>query len=393
MTLLSLASKQIWPQVLGFLHLNPRPDKLVLFHTDEEGESAGPARRLKELFVSQRLLPEKSIELVRVPHNHYGDIVETFAGTAERFGLDELNCRVHFTGGNKLMALAASEWCRLAGTPCFYLERDLRVFPFLPRGTDLLPQESFQLDPHLAREIDPLALLRCQLGSAEVVGSGQRLTLNERGRNLPEKEICPLLRKDEDFRKFLDWDVPESDHRPGFALEFATAVALLKLGVPAVQRSVRLVPKVLRGSGREEGELDLIFNWSGKLWMVDCKDRLTAESKVDQLRKEICRQLNPDARLTKLLNKLENELRERELHPLKEDLLAVAEAGVLLGQAICVRLSPLPLQAVEFARSRKVPVVLKDQLISGLRPVLFPNEPASLDQLRSLAAARTRATI
>ena len=392
MTLLSLASKQIWPQVLGFLHLNPRPDRLVLLHTDEEGESAGPARRLKELFVSQGMLPENAIMLVRMPHDHFGEIVEALAATAESFGLDETNCRVHFTGGNKLMALAAAEWCRLAGTPCFYLERGLRVFPFLPRGTDLLPQESFQLNPHLAREIGPLALLRCQLGTAEVVGPGQRLTLNERGRNLPEKEFGPLLRKDEDFRKFLDWDVPETETNSGFALEFAAAVALLMLGVPVVQRSVRLVPKVLRGSGREEGELDLVFNWGGKLWVVDCKDRRSVESRVDQLRIEILRQLTPDKRLTELLDKFAEELRERDLHPLKEDLLAVAEVGGLLGRAICVRRSPLPLQAAEFAQSRKVPVVLKDQLIAGLRPILFPNEPASLDQLRSLAAARTRAT-
>jgi hypothetical protein len=392
MTLLSLASKQIWPQVLGFLHLNPRPDRLVLLHTDEEGESAGPARRLKELFIGQHLLTENAVELARVPHDHFGNIVEGLAASAERLGLDESNCRVHFTGGNKLMALAAAEWCRLAGTPCFYLERDLRVFPFLPRGTDLLPQESFQLDPHLAREIEPLALLRCQLGSAEVVGTGQRLTLNERGHHLPEIEFGPLLRKDEDFRKFLEWDVPERDDNPGFALEFATAVALLRLGVPVVQRSVRLVPKVMRGSGREEGELDLVFNWGGKLWVVDCKDRRSAESKVDQLRTEMLRQLTPDQRLTELLDKLGQELRERDLHPLKEDLLAVSEVGGLLGRAICVRRSPLPLQAEEFARSRKVPVVLKDRLISDLRPILFPNEPASLDQLRALGAARTRAT-
>lgn len=393
MTLLSLASKQSWPQVLGFLHLNPRPDRLVLLHTDEEGESAGPARRLKEFFLNQQLLPEGAVELVRVPHDHFGNLVECLAATAERLGLDESNCRVHFTGGNKLMALAAAEWCRLAGTPCFYLERDLRVFPFLPRGTDLLPQESFQLDPHLARAIEPLALLRCQLGSAEVIGSGQRLTLNERGRDLPEHEIAPLLRTDGDFRKFLAWDVPEPDDNPGFALEFATAVALLRLGVPVVQRSVRLVPKVLRGSRREEGELDLVFNWGGKLWVVDCKDRRSAENKVGQLRTEIHRQLTPDNRLTELLDRLGEELRARDLHPLKEDLLAVAEVGGLLGRAICVRRAPLPLQAAEFAKSRKLPVVLKDRLIADLRPILFPNEPASLDQLRSLAAARTRASI
>ncbi len=187
--------------------------------------------------------------------------------------------------------------------------------------------------------------------------------------------------------------MPETQNNSGFALEFATAVALLKLGVPVVQRSVRLVPKVLRGSGREEGELDLVFNWAGKLWVVDCKDRRSAESKVDQLRTEMLRQLTPDQRLTELLDKLGAEMQERDLHPLKEDLLAVAEVGGLLGRAICVRRDELPLQAVEFARSRNLPVVLKHRLIAELRSVLFPNEPASLDQLRLLAAARTRASL
>lgn len=162
-----------------------------------------------------------------------------------------------------------------------------------------------------------------------------------------------------------------------------------------VQRSVRLIPRVLNGSGREEGELDLVFNWGGKLWVVDCKDRLSAENRIDLLRTEILRQLTPDKKLTELLDRLAEELRERELHPLKEDLLAVAEVGGLLGRALCVSLcvrrSPLPVQAAEFARSRNVPVVPKDRLISDLRPILFPNEPASLDQLHSIAAARNRA--
>jgi hypothetical protein len=93
------------------------------------------------------------------------------------------------------------------------------------------------------------------------------------------------------------------------------------------------------------------------------------------------------------LTPIGEELRQRDLHPLKEDLLVVAEVGGLLGRAMCVRRAALPLQAAEFAHSRNVPVVLKDRLISDLRPILFPNEPAWLDQLRSLAAARTRATM
>jgi hypothetical protein len=110
----------------------------------------------------------------------------------------------------------------------------------------------------------------------------------------------------------------EGETQPGFDLEYATAFALLKLGVPVVQRSVRLAPRVVRGSGREEGEL-----------------------------------------------------------------------GGLLGQAICVRRSVMPIQAQEFAQSRRIPVVLKDRLMSGLRSLLYPNEPASLEQLHELAKART----
>jgi hypothetical protein len=95
------------------------------------------------------------------------------------------------------------------------------------------------------------------------------------------------------------------------------------------------------------------------------------------------------SRLSEMLSKLEEELRERDLHPLKEDLLAVAEVGGLLGRGVCVRRSPLPLQAAEFARSRNLAIVAKDRLVADLRSVLFPNEPPSLEQLRALAAART----
>jgi len=389
MTLLSLASKQVWPQVLSVLQV--RPQRLILFHSEEESESKRPAERLKDLLESSGNLVADRVELRRVPHDRFQGVVDAFAAAAEGHGLDDSNCTVNLTGGNKLMAMAAAEWCRLAGVRCFYLERDLRVFPFLPKGNDLLPQPDFKLDPHLARGLEPIALLRCQWDAAEIVGPGQRLTLNQQGRD-SRGEFQSLLRNAYDFRQLLDWDIPEVDCRQGDGLEFAVAFCLLKLGVPVVQRSVRLTPRVLRGSGREEGELDLIFNWAGKLWLVDCKDRIDASARVDRLRTEILSQTMVTPRLDSLLTSLAEELRERDLKPLKEDLLAASEAAGLLGRAICVRRSPLPIQAREFASSRNLPVILKDNLLRDLRAQLFPNQPASMDQLRSLAAARTRAT-
>lgn len=392
MTLFTFASRQIWPQVLGWLHLQPRPERLVLFHTDEEGESAGPAKRLRDLFSEQGLLPISHVEFVVVPHDSFGRIIDTIASTAERHDLDGTRCRFNLTGGNKLMAMAGAEWCRLTDTPAFYLERDLKVFPFQVVQGDLIQQESYKLDPHLAKSLEPLGLLRCQLGNSDVVNSGQQLTLNDKGRELSDEDVSRMIRSGEDLSTCLLWDVPETKDNHGFALEYATAVVLLRLGVPVVQRSIRLIPKVSRGSGLQEGELDLVFNWAGKLWVVDCKDRRSAENRVGRLRQEIQSQGISTPRLEELLNGVADELRERDLHPLKEDLLAVAEVGGLLGKALCVRSRPLPVQALEFANSRGLDVVLKDRLIMDLRSKLFPNEPASMEQLKALASVGTRAT-
>jgi hypothetical protein len=389
MTLLSLASKQIWPQVLSVLQV--RPQRLILFHSEEESESKRPAERLKELLESSGKLAGGGVELRRVPHDRFQGVVDAFAAAAEEQGLDDSNCTVNLTGGNKLMALAAAEWCRLAGVRCLYLERDLRVFPFLPKGADLLPQADFKLDPHLARDLEPLALLRCQLDAAEIVSPGQRLALNQKGQDA-KSEFQSLIKKGYDFRQVLDWDVAEGERRQGDGLEYAVAFCLLKLGVPVVQRGVRLVPRVLRSSGKEEGELDLVFNWSGKLWLVDCKDRIDAVDRVDRLRTEILSQTTVTIRLNSLLNSLAEELRERDLKPLKEDLLIASEAAGLLGRALCVRRALLPVQAQEFARSRNLPIIYKENLWRDLRAQLFPDQPASMEQLRSLAAARTRAT-
>jgi len=390
MTLLSFASRQIWPQVLAVLHAKPK--HLVLFHSDEEIESKRPAERLKNFFQADAFYQPLLVELRRVPHDSFKGVVDAFADTAEQLGLDEGNCKVHLTGGNKIMAMAAAEWCRLAGAECFYLERDLRVFPFLPRGSDLLPQPDFKLNPHLARSLDPVALLRCQFDGAEIVSAGQKLTLSSEGRAFDEQGIISALARGGSFAAHLIMEgTPPKNSNVGDGLELATAFALLKLGVPMVQRGVRLRSGVNRGHRQEEGELDLVFNWAGKLWVVDCKQRSTPEFRVGKLREVLTKAgpLSPEA--SELLDKIQDELREKELKPLKEDLLVVAEAGGLLGRAIAIRWHPLPPEATEFARSRRLPVIFRDGLVRDLRAQLYPDQPASLDQLRSLAKVRTSA--
>jgi hypothetical protein len=392
MTLLSLASRQIWPQVLAVLEL--KPHRAILFHSAEGSESRRPAERLLELFRTTNLVPG-GVRLVEAPHDDFGKLMQAMAEVAEAELLDGANCRFNLTGGNKLMAMAAAEWSRLNGVCCFYLERDLRNFPFLPVGSDLQPQPGFSLNPHLARDLDPLALLRCQLQAAEIVGEGERLTLSDTGRTLNESSLrLDLLRGNApDPRAWLNRrsSVPLPDGRAGDDLELLTAAVILHLGVPMVQRGIRLKSGAGRSHWQDEGELDLVFNWCGKLWVVDCKHRRTAESRIGQLRRRLESTGPLDPEMSGLLEQITNELRDKELKPLKEDLLNTAEVGGLLGKAVAVRVTPLPDEAGAFALSRGLPVILRKDLCDGWRALLHPNQPASLESLRALATARTRA--
>lgn len=375
-TLFTLSSRQIWPQVLCTLKI--RPSRLVLFHTDEKEESFYPAERIKFFLEATAAFQPISVELRRIPHDEFSGIIEAISDAAVNWNLDGTNCRANLTGGNKLMAMAAAEWCRLNSTPCFYLERNRRLIHFESEHFNFKPGiQTEEIPIQLARDLDPLGLLRCQLNDAEVVHAGERLTLRENGRNLHDSEIRKGLHHStgNDYRKFLNSEEmgPRLPENAGDGLEYATALILLRLGVPMVQRGVHLRPKSSMNSPRNEGELDLVFNWKAKLWTVDCKDRLSAESRIEKLRNKLLSSLQLSPTVKEDLDKLEEELRSKDLHPLKEDLLSISEVGGLLGKVVCVRREKLPDQAIDYARSRRIEVVLKDQLIPSLKRLLDGN--------------------
>ncbi len=371
LTLLSFTSRQIWPQVLSVLQ--SRPDRLVLFQTADDSESKRPAERLKRFFETQKILSSHAITLRTVPHDSFSGLVEAIADTASELSLDEPNCLMNLTGGDKLMTVAAVDWCRRAGVSSFYLTRDFRIFRFQVVNMEFVAHFEDRVDPHLAKSLDPVGLLECQLASANIVAAGQRLSLNEKGDKLPEREFQHLLKKQHTFEKYLDRDVPPAEQRAGDHLEIAVAFALLKLGVPVVQLGVCLAPKVNGDHLREEGELDLVFNWSGKLWLVDCKDRRSSDDRMEKLKTAILRQTSISPEMSKRMEEISSLLRESELKPLKEDLFVTSEIAGLLGKALCVRRAQLPQQARQFAHSRGLRVILKENLLRELRAELYPD--------------------
>lgn len=389
MILLSLASKQVWPHVLTAARL--KPERVFLLHTHDAKESQGPAQRLKRLLDKTGLVPPGGTRLEMVPHDDFNGIERALDALQTKHQLPLADCRLNFTGGNKLMATAAFRWAARRGVSAFYLERGNQLTCFEPRDGDLLTRTD-PLDGHLADHLDPVALLRCQLDASEIERPGQTLTLNATGRKLGEAEFFKRLQNGMDARPHLCClGEADRDQKDGDALEFATAAALLKLGVQQVQRSLRLKVKASADTGTRlpHAEIDLLFTWGGRLWLVDCKDRMPAENLADNLRSKLPR-LTPEAE--ELFERIRKELSISQTKVMKEDILAVREAGGLLGNIICVRKADLPAEVVQYAKHNSIEVVLKRDLVNSLRAQLFPNQPASMDQLRRLAAARTRAT-
>jgi type III secretion system FlhB-like substrate exporter len=176
----------------------------------------------------------------------------------------------------------------------------------------------------------------------------------------------------------------DRDPKEGDALEFATAGVLLKLGVARIQRRVRLKVKsgLHVGTRLPHAEIDLRFTWGGRLWLVDCKDRMPADNLAEGLR----RMLPPlSSEQEKLFDRIRKELSINQTKVMKEDLLTVRETGGLLGQVVCVRKSELPEEVVQYARHNHIDVVQKNDLVAGLLRLLLPGRPAESEQLTGLA--------
>ncbi len=391
MNLLALASKQTWPHLLVVAHL--RPTRLFLLHSEDLSESKTPAQRLKRFLDQSNLLPKGATALVSISDSDFATIESQLDQLQTSRQLLPDDCIVHFTGGNKLMATAAFRWATKRGIRSLYLERRNQLTWFEPRDGDVLTRTE-PLDGHITDTLDPLPLLRCQLDASEVRRDGQLIQLNTTGGNLPDErfwEQLPSLTHDQVERCLLISGKGQPEQNKGDALELTVATALLRLGIRQVRRSVEL--KVHSGPGISarlpHAELDLLFNYAGRLWLVDCKDRQPITDLANRLR-EIS---TPTAKkhhheFHELTDRIYDQLAISDTKVIKQDIMAAREIGGLLGETICVRRSALSDEVREFARRNRVhliencrqPYALRD----GLNSILHPNAPASADPLAGL---------
>ena len=376
MILLSLASKQIWPHVLTAARL--KPERLFLLHSQDANESQGPAQRLKRFFDDTGLVPRGGTRLELVPHDDFNGIERALDVLQAKHQLALADCRLNFTGGNKLMATAAFRWAARRGVSAFYLERGNQLTCFEPRDGEMQTRPE-KMDGHVADEFDPLALLRCQLEASEVERGGEILALNRKGLDTTIQQLARLLAAGADPLRFL---VRAATVAPAAAkgdrLEFTTAVFLLKCGVNGVRRSVRLKVKPSQGMKLSvpHAEIDLLFNYGGRLWLVDCKDRKPAENLIDGLWPFVQQdQKVSGSKASQLIGRIAAELGMSQTKVLKEDLVAIREIGGLLGRAVCVRRSRLPVEVEEYARLNAITLIYRDALVTELPRILERSVP------------------
>ncbi len=382
--LVSLASRQVWPHVLVTAHI--KPQRLVLLHSNIEEESKRPAQRLQKFLHKKAKLLQEKPELRQIPHDDFLEAVSCIAETME--GLPPSNdCILNITGGNKLMATAAFHWAATHSAPSknpvriCYLERGNELIRIEPsRSNTGLVSRREHLDPSIANDFNPLDLLRCQLQDSEVKRNGERLVLKPEAKSLSDTEFQQQLeqgRAGELVR--VTEGKGDGRHKEGDELELRTAAAILRVGLGAVYRSVELKVRESSKGPLAHSEIDVLFNWSGKLWLVDCKDKISSDDLVKGLKRTLGKRIPTNA--SELIDRISSELEVKDTKVLKEDLISIKDVGGLLGQVVCVRKAPLPDVAQDYAERNHIEVILKKNLLEDFRKLLNPGDASQVHPL------------
>jgi hypothetical protein len=370
-TLISLASRQVWPQILAVKHFHP--ERLILIHSNNEIESKQPAERLKAFFHRTGILPEGAVELDTISHDDFQDI----SIKLDQYTYTSVNVVANITGGNKLMASATLLWAIRRNVPCFYLERDYTVTRFWVENEEI--QTTIEpIDPHITDEIDPIHLIRAQMGDAEVEREGETLRLKPSCNDVLMRRVLNGGEYPGNCLEILG--NADGDSKKGDRLELLTAVVLLSLNVGMVRRSVRIKARSMHGLQARIpiAEFDLVFNYNGVLWLVDCKDRKPTVNLLAPFRTGLFSQEHRE-----LLVRIEKQLQMSDAKIIKEDILHIRSMGGLMGRVVCVRAAELPAEVLQFAESNQVDVIRKKDLLAGWKLRLHPKADLSAQKPRN----------
>lgn len=365
----TIASRQIWPQILAVLYI--KPDRVFLLHSRDEIESSKPAQRLKRFLTKTQIIAPGNARLYKIPFDDFNGVEKELdkIQIAEGISFDSLIFNI--TGGNKLMATAAFCWALKHSVKSFYLEKGNKIIWFDSINNEV-KTEADSLDTHLADELNPIEVLRCQIETSEVENEGETLTLSDAGKNESDGRFLNMINNgnyDESWIK-KDGKIIE-EKKEGDRLEYRTAVVILRLGVKQIQRGLRLKPKTdeFVSSKMPHTEIDLVFVWNGRLWVVDCKDTIREEDICKNFY-EMVRPLKDKAKA--LWERIQDIVEKSHFGILKNDIVTAREVGGLYGSVICVRKSQLNEEIKQYAKRNGIYLVSAKNLWNELTAILKP---------------------
>ncbi|HBM15075.1 MAG TPA: hypothetical protein DD381_01795 [Lentisphaeria bacterium] len=216
----------------------------------------------------------------------------------------------------------------------FYLERNNEIVWLNPSSA------SQKIDGSIIDAFDPADLVECQLSASWLERKGELIALVNGQLKISDK-------------------LPPEEKKKGDDLEYETAKEVLKLGIKQIRRSLRLKPKVYGNQIKPHNEIDLLFIWKGKLWIIDCKDRVSPHKLMENLRGD-----------KKTLDNVLGQIKQNRTHYIKDDLVAIAETGGIMGKAVCVWKEDMPPELLSYANHLGVEFVRKDMLKEGLERIL-----------------------
>jgi len=189
--MVALVGRQTFPIILAVLNAAPTI-KVYLVHSENETESRGPARRIRELLLKERTdaqLPGVPVELIEMNSKRLHLALNDFRLAIEK-AEKEGRVVVNITGGNKLMVMAANNACS-GLAPLMYRERFENEYTLITwdSNNDPAPSQFVKERKGLLKEFNPLDVLMCQAPSIRVIHAGMGLGVLARETSCPAVEL------------------------------------------------------------------------------------------------------------------------------------------------------------------------------------------------------------
>lgn len=267
-SMIVVASEQIWPNLLGFLHWHKKMggiERLFVYSTSNERKSLGPARRLKELIAST--YPE--VMILPVHDEPHGMTPEAVCLNIDEWihSFPSDKWVINITGGTKIMTAGLLSFAGRPGVALIYRELGSGWFRISKdqRTDHIFCSKVEDIDEGIADSVPIDKMIMTQFD----VAKGDRWVI-EKARKLPILSIVEAaINMEWNWKSAFDAASVSFDASKtgGMLFEEVVAACLLELGV----NNVMINARHLSCGKIQRQEIDVLASYNGVLYLVDCK--------------------------------------------------------------------------------------------------------------------------